>query len=145
MYMVKKTVYFYTFIAVVLIFTNFGVLGASFINHGAHESCPFSAVSNNNCEGITSGSLSALHHITSIRSLGEGLLAPGISMLLVLLLVVVFVFTGRVYTQQKNYDERRQMLGTLNRSVGFIPSHILMWIALHNKRGAHIILNGAIA
>ena len=129
---------FYITITFVLILSSLSFLGTAFMDHSAHQKCPFSILSSNDCETVADAAGSLFHHITASQELTNVLVTSGISTLLALLFAAVFLYLSNFFKSPTNFDQLYQQVVLQDKSVVSIPNPILRWIALHNKRSTHL-------
>jgi len=125
-----------TILISILILSSISFFGVVFIDHGVNEPCPFSAITSNNCETVVGGAASMLHHISAFQTFTEAFLTSGTGLLIMLLLVVVLLKLEGLFTLHTEQDHK--LVNIRERFSISIPNFLLRWIALHNKRNAHL-------
>ncbi len=134
----------YTILILIFILSSFNVLGAAFIDHNENQACPFALVSNNDCEVVAGGATLVLHHVTGLKMLTESLQVSVAGVVLVSLLVVASLYAGRFFALRIGLNQAYRRQGDLEMLFVFISDPILKWLALHNKRGTHLMFGRAI-
>jgi len=125
-----------TILISILILSSISFFGVVLINHGVNEPCPFSAIASNGCEAVVGGAASMFHHMSAFRAFTEALLASGTDVLVMLLLIVVLLKLESSFTPHIERDHNS--IGIKEKFPISIPNFLLKWIALHNKRNAHL-------
>jgi len=130
----------YTLATVILILTSLSALGVAFMNHSAHQACPFATMSNTDCDAVASVATAAFHHTAGYKALTEVLPTTGASVLLALLLAVVLSFFGYPLFSRTDFNQICYRLSVQRNLSISILNPIIKWIGLHNKRATHLVL-----
>lgn len=120
------------FLIVCMVFISIlGIFAIGIAGHGEHSICPVSVFSGGECSDTFT---MAMHHISGIKALAEGVLTPEVSVLIVLLILV----TGIVSWFIKPADFIDNLVANfryiyIRHTAHPIFTRILKWITLHNK------------